>query len=361
MPEPFNAAARGFTMPGEWEEQRAILLSWPLNPATWEDRRDEVEIDYASFVLAIAKFENVMINCVRAEQPRIRKLLSEVGNELAWGKSDPIRFDPARVEFLDVPTNDAWCRDHGPVCLVNRTTGRRMMDHFRYNAWGGKFPPWNLDAAVPEHAARMFGYERRIVPMVCEGGALESNGAGLLMTTESVMLNPNRNPSMTRAEIGDMLMKSLGMDEILWLKGGLVCDDTDGHIDTLARFVSPDTVLACVAPEGSPNAPMMNENLRRLREYRTRLGKPLNVIPLPLPDPVAPPDGWREETLPASYANYLLVNGAVLVPSYRQSYNNLEASAIIGKCFPGRRLISIDCSNIILEGGALHCLSQNLF
>ncbi len=349
MPNPVSAAERGFTMPAEWESQRAILLSWPLNPSTWEDRRGEIETDYAAFVRAIAEFEDVKINCVRAEQPRILKLLSDAGADIA------------RIEILDVPTNDAWCRDHGPVCLVNRATGARLLDHFLYNSWGGKFPPWNLDAAVPEHAAAMLGYERNPVPMVCEGGALESNGAGLLMTTESVMLNPNRNPSMTRAQIGDTLMKSLGMDELLWLKGGLFCDDTDGHIDTLARFVRPHAVLACVAPEGSPNAPMLNENLSRLHDYRTRLGKPLDVIPLPLPDPVAPPDGWREETLPASYANYLLVNGGVLVPSYRQPRNDAHAAAIIGECFPGREIVSIDCLNIILEGGALHCLSQNLF
>ena len=349
MPEPSCAAERGFTMPAEWEDQRAILLSWPLNPVTWEDRRNELEATYAGFAAAISHFEDVKINCVRAEQSRILKLLSGGG------------ADPARIELLNVPTNDAWCRDHGPVCLVNRANGARLLDHFQYNAWGGKFPPWDLDAAVPEHAAALLGYERNVVPMICEGGALESNGAGLLMTTESVMLNPNRNPSMTRAQIGDMLMKSLGMDEILWLKGGLFCDDTDGHIDTLARFVNATAVLACVAPEGSPNAPMLNENLRRLREYRTRLGKPLDVIPLPLPDPVAPPDGWREETLPASYANYLLVNGAVLVPSYRQPRNDARAAAIIGEAFPGREVVSVDCSDIILEGGALHCLSQNLF
>ena len=349
MPEPACAAERGFTMPAEWEEQRAILLSWPLNPATWEDRRAEIEAVYARFAAEISRFEDVKIDCVRAEQPRILKLLSEAG------------ADAARVELLDVPTNDAWCRDHGPVCLVNRATGARLLDHFRYNAWGGKFPPWDLDAAVPEHAAALLGYERNPVPMVCEGGALESNGAGLLMTTESVMLNPNRNPAMTRAQTGDMLMRSLGMDEILWLKSGLFCDDTDGHIDTLARFVRPDAVLACVAPEGSDNAPALNENLCRLREYRTRLGRPLDVIPLPLPDPVAPPDGWREETLPASYANYLLVNGAVLVPSYRQPRNDARAAAIIGEAFPGRTVVSIDCADIILEGGALHCLSQNLF
>jgi len=349
MPDCLSAADRGFTMPAEWEEQHAILLSCPLNPATWEDRRSELETTYAGFAAAISRFEDVKINCILVEQPRILKLLAEAG------------ADTARVELLDVPTNDAWCRDHGPVCLVNRSTGARLLNHFRYNAWGGKFPPWDLDAAVPAHVSALLGYERNAVPMICEGGALESNGAGLLMTTESVMLNPNRNAAMSRAEIGDTLMGSLGMDEILWLKSGLFCDDTDGHIDTLARFVRPDVVLACVASEGSPNVPSLNENLRRLRDYRTRLGKTLDVIPLPLPDPVAPPDGWREETLPASYANYLLVNGAVLVPSYRQPRNDARAASIIGECFPGREIVQIDCADIILEGGALHCLSQNLY
>ena len=339
----------GFTMPAEWEEQRAVLLSWPLNPVTWEDRRDAIEKTFAGFTAAISRFEDVKIDCVESEQPRIMKLLSEAGSDLA------------RIELLDVPTDDAWCRDHGPVCLVNRTDGRRILNHYIYNAWGGKFPPWDKDAAVPEHIATLLGYERRAVPMICEGGALETNGRGLLMTTESVMLNPNRNATMSRAEIGDMLTESLGMDEILWLKGGLFCDDTDGHIDTLARFAGPDTVLACTAPDDSPNAPMLNENLRRLNEYRTRLGRSLNLIPLPLPDPVSPPDGWREETLPASYANYLLVNGDVLVPSYRQPRNDARAAAIIGEAFPGRTVVQIDCADIILEGGALHCLSQNLF
>ena len=349
MPDCLSAADRGFTMPAEWEEQRAVLLSWPLNPATWEDRRSALETTYAGFAAAISRFEDVKINCILAEQPRILNLLAEAG------------ADAARVELLDVPTNDAWCRDHGPVCLVNRTTGARQLNHYRYNSWGGKFPPWDLDASVPAHVSGLLGYERNAVPMICEGGALESNGAGLLMTTESVMLNPNRNPAMSRAEVGDTLMSSLGMDEILWLKSGLFCDDTDGHIDTLARFVRPDAVLACIAPEGSPNAPSLNENLRRLRDYRTRLGRPLDVIPLPLPDPVAPPEGWREETLPASYANYLLVNGAVLVPSYRQPRNDVRAASIIGECFPGREIVRIDCADIILEGGALHCLSQNLY
>lgn len=349
MPESVSAAARGFTMPAEWEEQRAVLLSWPLNPATWADRRAALETAYAGFAAAISHFEDVKINCVRTEQPRILKLLAAAG------------ADTARIELLDVPTNDAWCRDHGPVCLMNRTTGARLLNHCRYNAWGGKFPPWDLDAAVPEHTAALLGYERNAVPMVCEGGALETNGAGLLMTTESVMLNPNRNPSMTRAQIGETLMSSLGVDDILWLKGGLLCDDTDGHIDTLARFVNRGTVLACDAPEGSPNAPMLNDNLCRLREYRTRLGSSMDVISLPLPDPVAPPEGWREETLPASYANYLVANGAVFVPSYRQPRNDARAAAIIAECFPGREIVSIDCGDIILEGGALHCLSQNLF
>ena len=349
MPENPSAAARGFTMPAEWEEQRAVLLSWPLNPVTWEDRRAAIETTYAGFAAAISHFEDVKIDCVQAEQTRISKLLAEAG------------ADAVRVELLDVPTNDAWCRDHGPVCLVNRATGARLLNHYRYNAWGGKFPPWDLDAAVPAHVSELLAYERNAVPMICEGGALETNGAGLLMTTESVMLNSNRNPSMSRAEIGETLMNSLGVDEILWLKGGLFCDDTDGHIDTLARFVAPDAVLACTAPGDSPNAQMLNENLRRLHAYRTRLGKPLNVIPLPLPDPVAPPDGWREETLPASYANYLVVNGAVLVPSYRQPRNDARAAAIVGECFPGREIVRIDCADIILEGGALHCLSQNLF
>lgn len=307
----------GFTMPAEWEEQRAVLLSWPLNPATWEDRREALEKTYAGFAAAISQFEDVKIDCVASEQPRIMKLLSGAG------------ADPARIELLDVPTDDAWCRDHGPVCLVNRADGRRILNHYIYNAWGGKFPPWDRDAAVPEHVAALLGYERRPVPMICEGGALETNGRGLLMTTESVMLNPNRNATMSRAQIGDMLTESLGMDEILWLKGGLFCDDTDGHIDTLARLAPDDTILYGEGDEAL---------LIELQTLRTAEGKPYRLV-----------------AMPPYHVNFLIMNGAVLVPFYENTEDNERARKALESVFPEREIVGIDCRILLTQNGSLHC------
>ena len=171
-----SPADLGYTMPAEWEDQRAVLLSWPLNPATWEDRRNEVEIDYAGFAAAISRFEDVKINCVRAEQPRVRKLLSDTG------------ADAARIELLDVPTNDAWCRDHGPAFLLNRNdAAKRAMVNWNHNAWGGKYP-YELDTEVPVHIAKYLGMEMFSPNIVMEGGSIEVNGCGDLITTTSCQI-----------------------------------------------------------------------------------------------------------------------------------------------------------------------------
>ncbi|MFC1467489.1 agmatine/peptidylarginine deiminase [Verrucomicrobiota bacterium] len=335
-----NPAELGFRMPAEWEPQEAVWLSWPLNPGTWPDRISAVEREYAFFAAQISRFEKVRLNCVAAEQERVRAILSEAG------------IVEGNLEIFDLPTNDAWCRDHGPVFVKNDQTGEVAITDWKYNAWGGKFPPWDLDDAVPAKIADALNMRRFAIPIFGEGGGLEVNGEGLLLTTESVFLNPNRNPGYSKPEIESVLRAALGVSEICWLKSGMEGDDTDGHIDTLTRFFKPDAVLTMMEPDvNNPNHAPLQRNYDDLKAYG------LEVVPLPSPKPIRP-EGWREEVLPASYANYLIINGAVLVPTYRQPQTDDEALKIIADCHPDREIIPVDCYDILLEGGALHCLSQ---
>jgi len=348
MTEFESPAAHGFVMPPEWDRQEAVFLSWPHNPETWPGVMKQVQEAFADFAAAISRHENVRI--LRGNAPRacIEDLLAGAG------------ADMSRVRIHDIPTNDVWCRDHGPVFVKNARTGKRAAVDFSYNAWGGKFPPWDLDNAVPERIAGLLNLERFSVPFVCEGGALEVNGLGDLMTTESVLLNPNRNPGMEKTQAETILKHALGAKNIIWVKNGMTGDDTDGHIDTLARFAGNNTVLAAVDETASGrNREILRENIRCIENARNGNGERFEIVPLPLPDPIEP-DGWREPVLPATYTNYLLVNGAVLVPGYRDDKHDAQACEIIGACFPDRRIELLDCRDIILEGGALHCLSQQM-
>lgn len=341
-----SPAELGFRMPAEWTPQAAVWLSWPLNPVTWRDRREALLTAYARFAAAISHHEPVRINCVVAEQAGAREHLRNAG------------ADPARVEFFDIPTNDAWCRDHGPVFTRHRETGEVAVVDFTFNAWGGKFPPWDLDDAVPARVAEHLRLRRFVIPMICEGGGLEVNGEGLLLTTESVLLNANRNTGWDKARTESMLRGALGVDDVLWLPSGLLGDDTDGHIDTLTRFFRPDAVLTVHEDDPSnANHATLARNTSILEAFRNRAGKRLEVVRLPNPDPIRV-DNWRQEVLPPSYANFLIVNDAVIAPTYRQPAKDDAALATLARCYPGRAIVPVDCHDIVLEGGALHCLSQ---
>lgn len=338
--------ALGFSLPAEWERQHAVILSAPLNPKTWPDNRAALEPAYAAFAAAISRYAVVRLLCTATAQPHWQDLLVNAGASMN------------RVILHDIPTNDTWCRDHGPIILKEPRHNRRAVVSFHYNAWGGKFSPWDQDDQVAGRMAELLELPLFQAPLVCEGGALESNGAGLLLTTESVLLNANRNPQYDRATIDEILRSYLGMEQIVWLPGGLAGDDTDGHIDTLARFCRPDAVLALHESDPlSPNASILQRNTAILAQVRRPDGSRLEVIPLPCPAPIRP-DGWRTDILPASYANFLIVNGAVLVPTYRQTQNDRAALAVIAQAFPDYDIVPLDCYDIILEGGALHCLSQ---
>lgn len=264
--------------------------------------------------------------------------------------------ETAAVELYDYQSDDVWIRDFGPLFLVHDRKGELCIADWRYNAWGNKFPDQQKDGRASAWIADQLGIRRFAFDQVLEGGAVESNGAGQILTTEAVVLNPTRNGETTAARVERQLTSGLGADKVLWLHDGLVGDDTDGHIDNLARFFKEDGIVIaeCADPEDA-NYPALAENIRRLQDFRTPHGEPFASVQLPLPDPITH-DG---EPLAASYLNFVVLNGAVLVPTYGQAKNDATALEIIGDCFPDREIVGVDCTDIIKEGGALHCMSQH--
>ncbi|MEX1049567.1 MAG: agmatine deiminase family protein, partial [Akkermansiaceae bacterium] len=239
-----TAAAAGFSMPPEWSPQEAVWLSWPVDdPRHWGGAKQEmIHAKFAEIAAAISRFEPVRINAPKAAHAAITAACNHA------------RAVPERVELFDHPHNDVWCRDHGPIFVKHRESGEVAVTDWEFNAWGGKFPPWDADNTIPRRVAEALGMKCFEGGMILEGGAIEINGAGQLLTTEAVLLNPNRNPRLGRGEIEQNLRDGLGVSEILWLKQGIEGDDTDGHIDDLARFIDPQTVLACTDRRASsPN------------------------------------------------------------------------------------------------------------
>lgn len=342
-----SPSSAGFRMPAEWGPQEAVWLSWPVHPGTWPVDRAAARAAYARFAAALARHGRLRVNAAAGHHPGIREELRAAG------------APAGRVELYDHPTNSAWCRDHGPTFLRNAETGEVAVLDWPFNAWGGKYPPWDLDDRIPARISGALGLRRFRAPIVGEGGGIEVNGAGDLLVTESVWLNPNRNPGLTRGAAEQVFRECLGVERVHWLPGGLAGDDTDGHIDTLARFVG-ESVAVCAAAFGPDdrNRAALDRNRERLESVRVAGGRSLRVIPIPQPEPIAPPPGWRVEALPVTYANFLLVNGAVLVPTYRQPENDARALGLLRDAFPGREVEGLDCAPLILEGGALHCLSQ---
>jgi len=343
-----TAAAKGFAMPPEWSPQAAVWLSWPVDdPRHWGGaKRDLMWAKFAEIAAAITRHEPVRINAPAADHPAILAACNRA------------KAVPERVELFDHPHNDVWCRDHGPIFVKHRVSGEVAVTDWEFNAWGGKFPPWDLDNTIPRRIAAALGMRLFKGGMVLEGGAIEVNGAGQLLTTGAVLLNPNRNPGLTRDAIEQRLRDTLGVTDILWLKQGIEGDDTDGHIDDLARFVDERTILACTEGNASsPNRSVLDDNLARLRSFHGPGARPFEVVGIPLPEACEVP-GWRLPVLPASYVNFLIVNGGVLVPTFRQGRNDDRALGMIRELFPDREITGIDCLDLVEEGGTLHCISQ---
>ena len=335
-------------MPPEWSPQEAVWLSWPVeDPRHWGGaKREMIWAKFAEIAAAISRFEPVRINAPGADHAAILAACNRA------------KAVPERVQLFDHPHNDVWCRDHGPIFVKHGETGEVAVTDWEFNAWGGKFPPWDGDNAIPAKIAASLGKRRFQGGMILEGGAIEINGAGQLLTTEAVLLNPNRNPSLSREEIEQFLRDGLGVSEILWLKQGIEGDDTDGHIDDLARFTDPNTLIGCIDRNSkSPNYPILADNLGRLRSFLGPNGRAFEVVEIPLPEACEVP-GWRLPVLPASYVNFLVVNGGVLVPTFRQERNDDHALGMIRELFPDREVNGIDCLDLVEEGGTLHCISQ---
>lgn len=342
-PKNKTPAALGFRMPAEWEPQVAVWLSWPHNLKTWPGYFRPIPAKFAEIVAHISRYEEVRINVAEPLQKR------------AWSLIAKAKAVLSRVNFYDHPTNDAWCRDHGPIFVKNDQTGEVALTDWEHNAWGGKYPPYDLDNMIPPKIAAALGLRSFEKKMIMEGGSLDVNGAGLLLTTESCLLNKNRNPSMSKAQIEQALRDFLGVKTIYWLGDGIVGDDTDGHIDDMTRFFSTDGIVTVVeSNKRDKNYPILRENLERLQALRTPEGKKFTIATLPMPKPVFC-DGQQ---MPASYANFLVINGAVLLPTFQQPKRDAEAAEVLSACFPGREIIPIDCLELVWGLGTLHCISQ---
>jgi len=339
-------------MPAEWERHEATWIAWPSNPTDWPDKLDAIGWVYTEIVRALVPGEvvRILVGSSAAEKAAARAL-TRTG----------IALD--RVEFVRYRTNRGWTRDCGPV-FVKRTKGRRgetAIVHLNFNAWA-KYPDWQLDRKVPEVAAERLGkrlfravYGGR--PFVLEGGGIDVNGRGTLLTTEECYLHPKvqvRNPGLGRGDYEAAFAEWLGATNVFWLAGGIVGDDTHGHVDDLARFVDPRTVVLIRDDDkGSPNHRPLAENWERIADLRLEDGSKPEVVPLPMPGPLF----FDGDRLPASYANFFIANAAVLVPTFNHP-NDRKALGLLGELFRDRPVVGIHAVDLVLGFGTLHCLTQ---
>lgn len=340
--------SHGYSFPAEWERQDAVWFSWPRPEGiSFPGKYHTVPGNLAAIVGEIVAREHVHVVVPNENWEFI------VRQQLAAYEC-PAR----RVKFFHVPTNECWCRDHGPAFVVKRGRGgarSAAIVDFGYNAWGGKYPPFDADDEVPTRLAGALGLPLFRTPVVMEGGAVDFNGAGCVLTTESVLLNANRNPGMDRREVEHFLCEWYGQEKVLWLGDGIAGDDTDGHVDDLARFVNERTIVTAVESDPrDPNFRVLRENLRRLKTLRDAQGRPFEIVTIPMPKPVVH-DGQR---LPATYLNFLFVNGALLVPTFRDRRSEKVALSTLAMLLPRHEVIGIDCTELIWGLGAIHCLTQ---
>ncbi|HEV9038086.1 MAG TPA: agmatine deiminase family protein [Puia sp.] len=341
--EPTPGAA-GYYFPAEFAPHSATWLSWPHKEASWPGKISSIYPFYGQFVLELTKGEEVCINVAdEAMQAFATRYLMEAG------------VDMERVRFFFHPTNDAWCRDHGPAFLINpRAPERKVIVDWGYNAWGSKYPPYDLDDVIPSLVGKALGLPVFHPGIIMEGGSVDFNGEGTLITSTCCLLNPNRNPGLDRHRIEGYLRDYYGVEQILWVGEGIVGDDTDGHIDDTVRFVNGDTVVTVIEEDKrDENYQLLIDNLAELSAMRLLNGKQLNIVELPMPKAVV----YEDQRLPASYANFYIANEAVIVPTYRCDRDE-KALLILQDCFPTRRVVGIDSTDIIWGLGSFHCLSQ---
>lgn len=363
-------ASLGFSFPAEWEKHEGTWFSWPRPEGiSFPGKYHTVPENMSRIIHEIAKCENVHINLPNENYERI------VREQIVKSKANPLGVPSGllkkRVSFHYIKTNEAWCRDHGPAFLVRSSKRRLGLGESReiaivdwgFNAWGGKYPPFDSDDAVPSEIAKVVeGPGGKDVPvfhpkLIMEGGSVDFNGKGTVLTTEQCLLNKNRNPGKSRGAIEGFLKDYYGQSHVVWLGEGIEGDDTDGHVDDLARFVDARTIVIGIEPDPKEaNYKPLLEAKRRLELAKDQDGKAFTIIEMPMPGRVEH-DGQR---LPATYMNFYFVNGAVLLPTYRHKKYDARAADVLAAVLPKRKVVSIDCYELIWGLGSIHCLSQQV-
>jgi agmatine deiminase len=338
-------SALGYHMPAEWEPHAGTWLAWPHKEASWPGNFEPIPGVWVEMVRLLEAHERVDILVGDdTAAARVRALLREAG------------VGDTHTVLHCIPTDDAWVRDFGPTLVTRQVGGGSELAavDWIYNAWGGKYPPWDHDDAVPRTIAALLGVPLFQPGMVLEGGSIDVNGYGTLLTTEACLLNPNRNPQLSREQIEQRLRDHLGVSHILWLGDGIVGDDTDGHIDDLARFVGPCTVVTVLESDpADDNYERLQVNYDRLRQMTDQDGRPLRVVTLPMPAPRF----YQDQRLPASYANFYIANGVVLVPVFGDRHDATALDTLQG-LFPRRRVVGIGAREMVWGLGAFHCVTQ---
>lgn len=334
----------GYYFPAEFHPHTATWLSWPHKEASWPGKIHTIFPYYSLFVKYLADSEKVRIN-----------VADEAMKTFATGHLLQAGVNMQNVEFFFHPTNDAWCRDHGPAFLLNPAAEqKKAVVDWNYNAWGGKYPPFDQDDIIPTLIANHYRLPLFNPGIIMEGGSVEFNGKGTILTSTCCLLNENRNPHLSRGQVEEYLHQYYGADQVLWVEEGIVGDDTDGHIDDTIRFVNEDTVLTVIETDKQDeNYEILQQNLKQLQQMRLLNGKQLNIVTLPMPDAVV----FEDQRLPASYANFYISNKYVIVPTFRCKKDD-EALRVIAECFKDREVVGIDSTEIIWGLGSFHCLSQ---
>ena len=334
--------ANGYRFPAEWELHEATWLTYPHNDDSFPGKLPEVYPSYLRFIGEITKSEKVRINVPADFKNQFMHQLEEAA------------IDLAQVEIFIAPSNDVWCRDHGPAFLIKEgpEPAKSVVD-WEFNAWGGKYPH-DFDNRIAGRIADDFGLPVFRPGIVMEGGSVDFNGQGTLITTKACLLNPNRNPDLSQRQIEQYLHDYYCVSQILWLGDGIEGDDTDGHVDDITRFINADTVVTAVETnKNDANYLPLRENLETLKSMRLLNGKQLNIVELPMPDPVI----YNGQRLPASYANFYITNKTVIVPTFRCKQDD-RAMQILTTCFSDRTIVGIDSTDIVWGFGSFHCLSQ---
>ena len=336
-------AELGYRFPAEWEKHASTWLSYPYNQTSWPGKIHTIFPWYHLFIKELSAGELININVLDDD------MFNRVNEDLA---KSGVNMNNIRLHIL--PTNDAWCRDHGPAFVVNpKAKHPKAIVNWKYNGWGGKYPA-ELDTTIPSKIGEMFNLPVFHPGIVMEGGSVDFNGKGTLITTTSCLLHVNRNPNLNQHQIEKYLMNYYGVEQVLWLGDGIEGDDTDGHIDDLTRFVNEDTVITVVEHNKSDaNYKTLKDNLKTLSSMRLLNGKKLNIVEMPMPEPMY----YQGQRLPVSYANFYISNAGVMVPMYRCKQDE-KALSILEGCFTDRPVIGIDSVEIIWGLGSWHCLTQ---